>query len=83
MVVETSISADQPAEEGSNRMITIRKSSDRGHANHGWLDTYHTFSFGHYYDPKHVHFRSRASSMKMSSPRGKGFGRTRTTTWKS
>ena len=39
-------------------MITIRKAEDRGHFNHGWLDTYHTFSFDQYYDPKHMSFRS-------------------------
>ncbi|HTT32564.1 MAG TPA: pirin family protein [Methylomirabilota bacterium] len=39
-------------------MIHIRKSEDRGHANHGWLDTHFTFSFADYYDPKHVHFRT-------------------------
>jgi len=55
-------------------MLQVRKSEERGVANFGWLDSRHSFSFGHYYDPKHVGFGPLLVINEDKVAPGQGFG---------
>jgi redox-sensitive bicupin YhaK (pirin superfamily) len=55
-------------------MMELRPARDRGHADHGWLNSWHSFSFANYYDPKHVQFRALRVINDDTVEPGGGFG---------
>jgi redox-sensitive bicupin YhaK (pirin superfamily) len=67
------VSARMSVRKGDS-MIRIRRAGERGHFDHGWLDTHHTFSFGDYHDERNMGFRDLRVVNEDRVQPGQGFG---------